>query len=435
MQKILSILILIIVINVNAYSLEKNTIIISDEYYSTGIYMNDYTIKGNGEECKLTYDSEDKTLIHTTCLSLTNSKGINIFCSKKKRICKTENEILNLLNPQIEKQNFDNNVLKQWVNAHNTLDMNQLTNLYSKEITYYGKKLPRNKCIEDKKRVLGKYPQFRVRVENIQYISVTPTLTKITFDKYIKFNFKKKEKMYPSYLLIDLTSNSIIVEGDTVTDKNIKKNKSTYVTTKGTEFKTIINKHGAVLKSKSFTIYLGKDCDVSSPQFGEGTWKRDKGGFYLTFNEGKNITFKNQRAPTGECWWLDSKPKEKTEEVPMGYDYSRNKVVESKSYDTDTKETLSPKELCKRAEDNFSKSYEKFTNAQLNPNENSDSIFRKQLEARDLALVFIKQCKNVHRNILWNGGYKMDEIKNFILNTNAIQRIANDLEFEKLLGR
>ena len=33
----------------------------------------------------------------------------------------------------------------------------------------------------------------------------------------------KKKKMYPSYLLVDLASNSILVEGDTVTDKNIKK--------------------------------------------------------------------------------------------------------------------------------------------------------------------------------------------------------------------
>ncbi len=70
-----------------------NDIIISDEYYGAGINMKDYTIRGDGEECSITYDVSDNTLIGSTCISLTNSKGIKIHCTKNKKICKTEEEI------------------------------------------------------------------------------------------------------------------------------------------------------------------------------------------------------------------------------------------------------------------------------------------------------------------------------------------------------
>ena len=90
---------------------------------------------------------------------------------------------------------------------------------------------------------------------------------------------------------------------------------------------------------------------------------------------------------------------------------------------------LSPQELCKNAEENFSKAYEIFTNAQLNPNETSTTTFKKQLKARDLALIFVQQCKNVSRNTFWNGGYDMSDIKNFLRQTNAVERFGNDMNF------
>jgi len=218
MKRLLSIILLLTVSNI------ANEIIIGDTYYGAGIYMRDYTIKGNGEECKLTYNQGDNGLIYTTCLSITNSKGIDIFCTKKKKICKTKAELLDFITYSGKKEDVDNSdVLGRWVHAHNTQNMNELKQLYANEITYYGKKLPKSQCIKDKKRALAKYPQFQVRIDHIKYIPVTPTLTKITFDKYVKFNSNKKEKMYPSYLLIDTGDSSIIVESDSITDKNFKK--------------------------------------------------------------------------------------------------------------------------------------------------------------------------------------------------------------------
>jgi len=52
----------------------------------------------------------------------------------------------------------------------------------------------------------------------------------------------------------------------------------------------------------------------------------------------------------------------------------------------------------------------------------------KQLKARDLALVFMQECKSVYRNVLWNGGYRMEYVKTFIKQTNALERPGNDLD-------
>ncbi len=75
-----------------------------------------------------------------------------------------------------------------------------------------------------------------------------------------------------------------------------KNNSSKYFTSeKGTRFRVVYNKHGAILKSKSFTIYLGKSCDTSSPEFGTGTWKDGRHmGFSIQFNN-KEIVFPKQQ--------------------------------------------------------------------------------------------------------------------------------------------
>ena len=82
----------------------ENKIIISDTYTMASIYVNDYTIQGNGEKCKLTYAVDEHDLISSTCVKLTNSKGIKIFCTPGKKICKTEGEIINLFANKETKQ-------------------------------------------------------------------------------------------------------------------------------------------------------------------------------------------------------------------------------------------------------------------------------------------------------------------------------------------
>lgn len=286
MQNILSILILITVLATYSYSTDKHPIIVGDEYYGAGMYMKDYTLDGKKEKCRLTYETKGNTLIHKTCINLTNSKGIKIFCTENKEICKTEEEISNLFTSS----KTVNSSKKIWV----------------------------------------------------------------------------------------------------------------YQTTDGTEFETKFNKHGAVLKSKSSTLYLGKNCDASSPEYGNGEWEWANAGFEVRFKNTKIVFGGHQELP------IDN-------EIGCGYSHY-NKEENSAP-------EMTPKELCKASEDNFSKLYDIFKNAQLNPNETQNGILMKQIRARDSALVFIGKCKNIPRNILWNGGYDMDDIERFVIETNELVRI------------
>lgn len=48
-----------------------------------------------------------------------------------------------------------------------------------------------------------------------------------------------------------------------------------------------INDSGAILKSGDTTLYLGKDCDAYSPQFGQGSWGWANAGFRVVFPQKK----------------------------------------------------------------------------------------------------------------------------------------------------
>jgi len=184
-----------------------------------------YTIMGNGEECEVTY-REDKELTDSTCDVSTNSKGLTIYCTKTKKICKTKNELDDFVNPssQNDISSKISAILDDWVKAHNDNNMKLLSKLYTTELTYYGRKLTRKKCIKDKKRALKKYPNFHQSLEEIDYSKVTPNMYKVTFNKLVRLQNNGKLNVYPSYLLIDVSTSSILVEGDEITD-NMKKNK------------------------------------------------------------------------------------------------------------------------------------------------------------------------------------------------------------------
>ncbi len=214
---------LIGVMLVNSISLIAENIEENMSYQQAGVTYVDYTIKGNGEECDVTY-RENKKLTDTTCLSLTNSKGIKIYCTKTKKICKTQFELDSFVNsPSLNDTSTQiSKILKDWAKAHNDNDMKLLSNLYAKELTYYGKKLTRKKCIKDKTKALKKYPNFHQSLEEIDYSEVTPNIYKVTFNKLVRLKENGKLNVYPSYLLIDTSTSSILVEGDDITDTNKK---------------------------------------------------------------------------------------------------------------------------------------------------------------------------------------------------------------------
>ena len=51
-----------------------------------------YSLNAKNEKCELMYKNNEK-LSDETCISLTNSKGVKIHCTKTKKMCKTEEEL------------------------------------------------------------------------------------------------------------------------------------------------------------------------------------------------------------------------------------------------------------------------------------------------------------------------------------------------------
>jgi len=78
-------------------------------------------IRGNGEECKVFVESTG-VVVKTNCVKLTNSKQVQILCTKRKKMCKTVNEVVSFVNhglalvqPKTYKNCLDN--------ANNTYEM------------------------------------------------------------------------------------------------------------------------------------------------------------------------------------------------------------------------------------------------------------------------------------------------------------------------
>lgn len=93
------------------------------------------------------------------------------------------------------------------------------------------------------------------------------------------------------------------------------------ISSDGDEFQAEFNSHGAIFTSvypkhffegvgvnakavtKKAVIYLGNQCDVSSPFYGKGVWTWANGGFVLAF-ENKKLSFGRQEIQiedNGKC--------------------------------------------------------------------------------------------------------------------------------------
>ncbi len=67
------------------------------------------------------------------------------------------------------------------------------------------------------------------------------------------------------------------------------------------EYSVTKNKDGAVLRSQRATLYLGKDCDAYSPEYGQGRWGWANAGFAVSFPvKGKSFSFERQETPVEE---------------------------------------------------------------------------------------------------------------------------------------
>lgn len=85
MKKII-LTVLLAVISIYA---DNNLIVLNDEEDSD---VAELEIRGNGESCRLDFESTGK-IYNSSCHSIVNSKGVRIYCTAKKKMCKTYDEI------------------------------------------------------------------------------------------------------------------------------------------------------------------------------------------------------------------------------------------------------------------------------------------------------------------------------------------------------
>lgn len=111
-----------------------------------------------------------------------------------------------------------------WNNSHNNKDLASLSNVYAENVFYYGTNQEKTKIIDDKKRLLNKYSNFKQIVSDKDLeITKTENGKSISFTKNVTFNSNQRD--YPSYLVVSEINGKwkIVTESDLVTDKNIAK--------------------------------------------------------------------------------------------------------------------------------------------------------------------------------------------------------------------
>lgn len=75
-------------LGINIWDIDKHRFIKNDHYNNEKYYI----VQSAQEACKVWFNKQGE-VAKTTCLSLTNSKGVRILCTHKKTICKTELEL------------------------------------------------------------------------------------------------------------------------------------------------------------------------------------------------------------------------------------------------------------------------------------------------------------------------------------------------------
>jgi hypothetical protein len=114
------------------------------------------------------------------------------------------------------------NAVNSWNDAINSRDYSAMRVLYANKVIYYGKIMPRYKCIADKKRALRKRPNFHQEIDDLSYKYIMRDIYRVSFNKYVRYKIGGKIKLYPSYLYVDISSviPKIVAESDKVTDLN-----------------------------------------------------------------------------------------------------------------------------------------------------------------------------------------------------------------------
>lgn len=155
-----------------------------------------------------------------------------------------------------------NNFLIDWDNAHNNKSITLFDKLYSDNINYYnGRNFSEMQVLEDKIKILNKYPDFKQISKFVSKEEISNQLLKINYEK--NTSYSNKNKTFNSYLILDYTNEQlkIIEENDNKTEqKNI--NTTIDSTKKREEIKPTVNSNNIKKDTNSNKSLDWKDLKV-----------------------------------------------------------------------------------------------------------------------------------------------------------------------------
>lgn len=155
-----------------------------------------------------------------------------------------------------------NDFLIDWDNAHNNKSITLFDKLYSDNINYYnGRNFSEMQVLEDKIKILNKYPDFKQISKFVSKEEISNQLLKINYEK--NTSYSNKNKTFNSYLILDYTNEQlkIIEENDNKTEqKNI--NTTIDSTKKREEIKPTVNSNNIKKDTNSNKSVDWKDLKV-----------------------------------------------------------------------------------------------------------------------------------------------------------------------------
>lgn len=155
-----------------------------------------------------------------------------------------------------------NDFLIDWDNAHNNKSITLFDKLYSDNINYYnGRNFSEMQVLEDKIKILNKYPDFKQISKFVSKEEISNQLLKINYEK--NTSYSNKNKTFNSYLILDYTNEQlkIIEENDNKTEqKNI--NTTIDSTKKREEIKPTVNSNNIKKDTNSNKSLDWKDLKV-----------------------------------------------------------------------------------------------------------------------------------------------------------------------------
>lgn len=135
-----------------------------------------------------------------------------------------------------------NDFFKDWDKAHNNKNIGLFDKLYLENVRYYNSKnFSKFQIIEDKIRILKKYPEFKQSSKIISKEQISNELIKVNYEKNTFYN--NKNRIYNSYLILDTSNEQLKIyeENDNKIEKGVNTKNNNFSEIKAKEIKNSNN--------------------------------------------------------------------------------------------------------------------------------------------------------------------------------------------------